>query len=182
MSSQYDQQLQEVVDILLQQNDAFDARTPMIAKFCKVSSSALSATRPLRNVTETGTARHPITPVVNHPQPTVDEPRNSYTRRVPFDEPRISDIVRYPNFGAVKPILQQTHPPADPWSGPGFSRPLPCRSRSPRRSRSGFREPFACRWSPPLLRSPRALATRSSALAVSSFDSCGDGAGGEDGS
>jgi hypothetical protein len=53
-------------------------------------------------------ARHPVTPMVHNPGPSVDELSNSYTRLVPFDDPRISNIDVLPNFGAVKPILQQT--------------------------------------------------------------------------
>ncbi|KAJ7889572.1 hypothetical protein B0H14DRAFT_3429574 [Mycena olivaceomarginata] len=98
MSAQYDQQLQELVDIILQQNDGFDAE--YVRLFYEDPGDREERHRDRY-------ARHPVTPVVHKPKPSVNEPSNSYTRLAPSDDPRISDIDALPNFGAVQPILQQ---------------------------------------------------------------------------
>jgi hypothetical protein len=115
MSSQYDQQLQELVDIVLQQNDGFDAEYVRLFYEDPGDREVLQGLleRALRHTSAEERhrdryARHPVTPVVHNPKPTVDEPSNSYTRLVPFDDRRISDIDALPNFGAVKHILQQS--------------------------------------------------------------------------
>ncbi|KAJ7303800.1 hypothetical protein DFH08DRAFT_825580 [Mycena albidolilacea] len=98
MSAQYDQQLQELIDIILQQNDGFDAE--YVRLFYEDPDDHEERHRDRY-------ARHPVTPVVHNPKLTVDEPSNLYTRLVPFDDPRISDIDMLPNFSTVKSILQQ---------------------------------------------------------------------------
>jgi hypothetical protein len=45
--------------------------------------------------------------VVHNPKLSVDEPTNSYTHLVPFEDPRISNIDALPNFGTITPILQR---------------------------------------------------------------------------
>jgi hypothetical protein len=114
MSSQYDQQLQEVVDIILQQNDGFDAE--YVRLFYEdpgdrevlqgLLEHALHHTSPEERHRDRY-ARHPVSPVVHNPELSADEPTNSYTRLVPFDDPRISNLDALPNFGAVKNILQR---------------------------------------------------------------------------
>ncbi|KAJ7743541.1 hypothetical protein B0H14DRAFT_2637421 [Mycena olivaceomarginata] len=114
MSAQYDQQFQELVDIILQQNDGFDAE--YVRLFYEdpgdrevlqgLLERALQHTSPEERHRDRY-AQHPVTPVVHKPKPSVNELSNSYTRLVPSDDHRISDIDVLPNFGAVKPILQQ---------------------------------------------------------------------------
>jgi hypothetical protein len=103
------------MNIILQQNDAFDAEYVRLFYEDPGDREVLQGLleRALRHTLPEERhrdqyARHPVTPVVHNPKPTVDEPSNSYTRLVPFDDPRISDIDRLPNFSAIKPILQQS--------------------------------------------------------------------------
>jgi hypothetical protein len=114
MSAQYDQQFQELVDIILQQNDGFDAEYVRLFYEDPGDREVLQGLleRALRHTSPEERhrdryARHPVTPVVHKPKPSVNEPSNSYTRLVPSDDYRISDIDALPNFGTVKPILQQ---------------------------------------------------------------------------
>ncbi|KAJ7811702.1 hypothetical protein B0H14DRAFT_2606372 [Mycena olivaceomarginata] len=115
MSVQYDQQLQELIDIILQQDDAFDTEYVQLSYKDPTDREVLQGLleHALRHTSPEERhrdwyARHPVTPVVYNPEPSVDKPANSYTRLVPFDDPCISDIDALPNFGAVKSILQQT--------------------------------------------------------------------------
>ncbi|KAJ7659468.1 hypothetical protein B0H14DRAFT_3540493 [Mycena olivaceomarginata] len=114
MSAQYDQQFQELVDIILQQNDGFDAEYVRLFYEDPGDREVLQGLleRALRHTSPEERhrdryARHPVTPVVHKPKPSVNEPSNSYTRLVPSDDHCISDIDALPNFGAVKHILQQ---------------------------------------------------------------------------
>ncbi|KAJ7305504.1 hypothetical protein DFH08DRAFT_825004 [Mycena albidolilacea] len=79
MSAQYDQQLQELVDIILQQNDAFNA------EYVRLFYEDSSDREVLQGLLERA-LRHTS----------------------PEERHRDRDIDALPNFGAVKPILQQT--------------------------------------------------------------------------
>jgi hypothetical protein len=115
MSAQYDQQLQELVDIILQQNDGFDTEYVRLFYEDPGDHEVLQGLfeHALRHTSAEERhrdhyARHPITPVVHKPKLSVNEPSNSYTQLVPSGDSRISDIDALPNFDAVKPILQQS--------------------------------------------------------------------------
>ncbi|KAJ7803409.1 hypothetical protein B0H14DRAFT_2613352 [Mycena olivaceomarginata] len=114
MLAQYDQQLQEVVDIIIQQNNTFD--TAYVQLFYEdpedreVLQGLLKCTLQYSSPEDCHRdwyVWHPVTPVVHNPKLSPDQATNSHTRLVPFEDPHISDIDTLPNFCTVVPILQQ---------------------------------------------------------------------------
>ncbi|KAJ7825578.1 hypothetical protein B0H14DRAFT_2596528 [Mycena olivaceomarginata] len=126
LSAQYNQQMQELVDVLLQQADAFHA--DFVRHFYEDETDREVLQGILERGLQSSTAlsrhqdryaRHPVTPVVHNRTPTANEPEYSYTRLLPSAAAPLGALEDLPNVAAVSNVLQRAsspasaHPPAN---------------------------------------------------------------------
>ncbi|KAJ7763686.1 hypothetical protein B0H14DRAFT_3510593 [Mycena olivaceomarginata] len=103
----------EVVNVLLQQNNVFNAKyvhlffenTNNCNVLCGLLEHAVQHSTP-ESCHQDHHKRHPITPVVCNPALTVNQPVYSYTRLAPPADPQVGSLKSLPNVSAIAPVLQ----------------------------------------------------------------------------
>ncbi|KAJ7746525.1 hypothetical protein B0H14DRAFT_3514244 [Mycena olivaceomarginata] len=127
LSAQYNQQMQELVDVLLQQADAFHA--DFVRHFYEDETDREVLQGILERGLQSSTAlsrhqdryaRHPVTPVVHNRTPTANEPEYSYTRLLPSAAAPLGALEDLPNV-AAEDALQYLANVAGPSTAPGHT-------------------------------------------------------------
>jgi hypothetical protein len=125
LSAQYNQQMQELVDVLLQQSDAFHA--DFVRHFYEDETDREVLQGILERGLQMSTAlsrhqdrytRHPVSPVVHNPKPSANEPEFSYTRLLPPADAPLGALEDIPNVSAVANVLQRAPTQASATSAP----------------------------------------------------------------
>jgi hypothetical protein len=113
--------MQELIDVLMQQSDAFNA------EFVRYFYEDPSDREVLKGILEPGLAastalsrhqdryaRHPVTSVVRHPNPSANKPEFSYTRRLPSADAPIGSFEDIPGAASIANVLQRPSSDAKP--------------------------------------------------------------------